>query len=60
MADIAMNSGPTSAPAITFKPGTSDAEIEAAAARAVLNRKRLVTFWQLAILVVKLVTKLVW
>ena len=35
----------------TFKPGTSDAEIEAAAAKAAVNRRRTVLFWRLGILV---------
>ncbi|MBN8891707.1 MAG: ABC transporter permease [Rhodospirillales bacterium 70-18] len=34
-----------------FAPGTSDREIEAAAARAALNYRRRVTFWRWAILV---------
>jgi NitT/TauT family transport system permease protein len=34
-----------------FRPGTSDAEIEAAAARSAINRKRKVIFWRLFILV---------
>jgi NitT/TauT family transport system permease protein len=34
-----------------FRPGTSDAEIEAAAARSAANRRRKVIFWRLFILV---------
>jgi NitT/TauT family transport system permease protein len=40
------------AAAPVFRPGTSDAEIEAAAARAALSRRRMVMFWRLLILVV--------
>ena len=39
------------APGITFTPGTSDAEIEAAALKAIKRRKQMVFFWQIAILV---------
>jgi NitT/TauT family transport system permease protein len=35
----------------SFRPGTSDAEIEAAAARAATYRRRTVIFWRLAILI---------
>ena len=35
-----------------FRPGTSDAEIEAAAAKAAAHRRHTVTFWRLGILVV--------
>jgi NitT/TauT family transport system permease protein len=38
--------------AIVFQPGTSDAEIEAAAARAARNRGRAVYFWRYFILLV--------
>ncbi len=34
-----------------FRPGTSDAEIEAAAMKAIQRRKNMVLFWQVAILV---------
>jgi NitT/TauT family transport system permease protein len=37
-------------PGITFRPGTSDSEIEAAALKAIRRRKQLVLFWQIAIL----------
>ncbi len=37
-----------------FRAGTSDAEIEAAAARAERHRKRMVRFWQFTILLVSL------
>ncbi len=42
----------TALPGVTFRPGTSDREIEAAAARAAQTRKRMVLFWQWFILVV--------
>ncbi len=38
-------------PATTYRPGTSDAEIEATAARAARNRRRQVLFWRYVILV---------
>jgi NitT/TauT family transport system permease protein len=50
MTDMALKSGD----AVVYPPGTSDAEIEAAARRAALQRKRLVIFWRLAILVILL------
>jgi NitT/TauT family transport system permease protein len=37
-----------------FRPGTSDAEIEAAAAKAALSRRRQILFWRFAILVIGL------
>jgi NitT/TauT family transport system permease protein len=47
MADVGIAlSGPV------FRPGTSDAEIEAAARRSAIHRKRKVIFWRLFILVV--------
>jgi NitT/TauT family transport system permease protein len=50
MTEIAIqNSG-----AIIYAPGTSDAEIEAAARQAAAHRKRMVVFWRLAILLVML------
>ncbi|MES2259517.1 MAG: ABC transporter permease [Pseudomonadota bacterium] len=39
-------------PLPVYRAGTSDAEIEAAAARSVLHRKRLVAFWRWLILIV--------
>ncbi len=45
MTDIALDG------AIIYPPGTSDAEIEAAARRAAVARRRRVIFWRLAILV---------
>ena len=50
MTDATVNLGAT-----MFRPGTSDAEIEAAAAKAAKHRKRMVIFWRLAILVALLV-----
>lgn len=49
MSDMTMES-----PATTFRPGTSDKEIEAAALKAIRRRKQMVRFWQIAILVVSL------
>ncbi|MVA23653.1 ABC transporter permease [Agrobacterium vitis] len=49
MADISMQSPAT--PAATFRAGTSDKEIEAAALKSVKRRKQIVLFWQIAILV---------
>ncbi|MDQ0454419.1 ABC transporter permease [Rhizobium paknamense] len=49
MANITMNT-----PAATFRPGTSDKEIEAAALRAIKRRKQVVLFWQVAILIASL------
>ncbi|MEI9424576.1 ABC transporter permease [Mesorhizobium sp. Cs1299R1N1] len=40
----------------SFRPGTSDAEIEAAAAKAAQHRRRTVIFWRYAILIVFLAT----
>lgn len=40
----------TLAPGLAFRPGTSDAEIEAAAARTARNRRYAVLFWRWAIL----------
>ena len=39
-------------PATIYRPGTSDAEIEATAARAARHRKRAVLFWRWVILIV--------
>ena len=39
-------------PATTYRPGTSDAEIEASAARAARNRRRQVLVWRYVILLV--------
>ncbi|MDX8460732.1 ABC transporter permease [Mesorhizobium humile] len=36
----------------SFRPGTSDAEIEAAAAKAAAHRRHAVIFWRLAILII--------
>lgn len=47
MADIALET----APRVEFAPGTSDAEIEAAALKSIQHRKHMVLFWQIAILV---------
>ncbi|MDQ0472314.1 ABC transporter permease [Labrys wisconsinensis] len=47
MADATFNVG-----AAAFRPGTSDAEIEAAAAKAAGHRRRMVTAWRVGILVV--------
>jgi NitT/TauT family transport system permease protein len=44
----------TTADAAVFRPGTSDAEIEAAAHKAIRRRKQTVRFWQIAILVATL------
>ena len=38
--------------AAAYRPGTSDAEIEAAASRAAAHRQRMVMFWRYAILIV--------
>jgi NitT/TauT family transport system permease protein len=46
MSEIAIQSG-----SIVYPPGTSDAEIEAAARQAAVTYKRKVTFWRLAIMV---------
>jgi NitT/TauT family transport system permease protein len=46
MTDIAAGSVPA------YRPGSSDAEIEAAAARAARKRKRMVLFWRLLILAI--------
>ena len=46
MTNLAMSQG------AVFRPGTSDAEIEAAAAKAVRMRKAAVLFWRWAILLV--------
>lgn len=48
MTDIALTAD------TTFRPGTSDAEIEAAAAKAARNRRRTVLFWRWVILFVLL------
>jgi NitT/TauT family transport system permease protein len=48
MADIALET----APGVTFNPGTSDSEIEAAAMKTIKRRKQVVFFWQIAILVI--------
>ncbi len=48
MTDIALTAD------TTFRPGTSDAEIEAAAAKAARNRRRTVLFWRWVILLVLL------
>ena len=45
----------TIAPGVVFRPGTSDAEIEAAAAKAARNRIWTVLFWRWAILIALLV-----
>lgn len=47
-----MNESTLQATSPVFSPGTSDTEIEAAAARAELRRRRMVRFWQCLILVV--------
>src|SRR5579871_5558743 len=47
MTDVALKS----TDGTVYAPGTSDAEIETAARRAALQRKRIVVFWRLAILV---------
>ena len=52
MSNIAIGNGG----AIVYAPGTSDAEIEAAAVRAALRHRRLVMFWRLAILALLLGT----
>lgn len=44
----------TAAPIAVFRPGTSDAEIEAAALRSLKQRKQTVLFWQIAILIMTL------
>ncbi|MBV9703276.1 MAG: ABC transporter permease [Methylobacteriaceae bacterium] len=49
MTDIAITTSE-----IVYPPGTSDAEIEAAARHAAAHRKRMVVFWRLVILVVSL------
>ncbi|MQT14312.1 ABC transporter permease [Segnochrobactrum spirostomi] len=49
MSDMTMES-----PAATFRPGTSDKEIEAAALKAIRRRKQMVRFWQITILVASL------
>ncbi|OWV94146.1 ABC transporter permease [Rhizobium sp. R693] len=49
MTDITMETGITS-----FRPGTSDKEIEAAALKAIKRRKQTVFFWQITILVAAL------
>lgn len=41
-------------PAVVFRAGTSDAEIEAAAQKTIKRRKQMVLFWQIAILVCSL------
>ncbi|WP_337267247.1 ABC transporter permease [Oryzifoliimicrobium ureilyticus] len=41
-------------PAVVFRAGTSDAEIEAAAQKTIRRRKQMVLFWQIAILVCSL------
>jgi NitT/TauT family transport system permease protein len=46
MTDATLNLG-----AALFRPGTSDAEIEAAAAKAAKHRKRMVMVWRVSILV---------
>ena len=48
MTDAALIAG------VAFRPGTSDAEIEAAAAKAARDRRRKVLFWRWAILIVML------
>jgi NitT/TauT family transport system permease protein len=50
MADIALETTPR----VNFAPGTSDAEIEAAALKSISRRKHMVLFWQIAILVILL------
>ncbi|MCM2291135.1 ABC transporter permease [Allorhizobium sp. BGMRC 0089] len=50
MADVTLQN-PT---ATTFRAGTSDKEIEAAALKAIKRRKQMVLFWQIAILVLTL------
>ncbi|OLP57911.1 ABC transporter permease [Xaviernesmea oryzae] len=50
MANITMDSPVTGVAPATFRPGTSDKEIEAAALKAIKRRKQLVLFWQLVIL----------
>lgn len=50
MADIALETTPR----VAFAPGTSDAEIEAAALKSIRRRRHMVLFWQIAILVILL------
>src|SRR4051794_865218 len=50
MTDIAMQPGGV----LSYEPGTSDVEIEAAARKAAVRRKRLVVFWRFFILLVML------
>jgi NitT/TauT family transport system permease protein len=47
MADVLLETTPR----VAFAPGTSDAEIEAAALKSIQRRKHMVLFWQIAILV---------
>lgn len=49
MANVTMETA-----AVVFRPGTSDAEIEAAALKSIKRRKQTVLFWQIAILVAAL------